>query len=323
MQHSFPPIPWHPLCMCASVSLHVCETGEAAVSSAAAAQERDADSDKVLALGARVLASMIPFVAAAVLRGSLEQQLELTSRVQQLMLAAAWLATRHGVIAGPAGPAASHAGAAAAAAPVAVGGALGRIAEDPSSHPTQYHHLHRRSHASPAAGPAGATRAATGMGSKFRAGMNRLTARRAPRNAFGSGFKARLSPRSYQQQWLTRPGSRRAVSYCGNGLDAGLGGEQRLGAGDEGWGLTEDLQLQLLVAEADPVLSAEDLAHPWSWDVTQPLTLLSEGVKVRGAWALAAVDGVPCMQSSCFSTGSVSSMLSLAKCCYGLGAWML
>jgi hypothetical protein len=52
------------------------------------------------------------------------------------------------------------------------------------------------------------------------------------------------------------------------------------GVADDGLGLAEDLQSQLLVAEAEAVLSGEDLAHPWSWDVTQPLTVLSDGIKV-------------------------------------------
>jgi hypothetical protein len=239
-------------------------------------------------LGGRILDAATPFVAAAVRRGSDEQQLDLTSRLQQLMLAAARLANRHSVIAGPAVATSSSGGstgAGTAAAAAGRGAALGQIPEDISLHPTHpRHHMHAHQHGGSASVRAGAPHsAARGVGSKLRAGMSRLAARRGLRQQ-GSGLKglqahSSLNPKTYRAQRITGGGSGRALHavLSGSRDSANSWG----GAADDGLGLAEDLQSQLLVAEAEAVLSEEDLAHPWSWDVTQPLTVLSDGIKVR------------------------------------------
>ncbi|WIA31066.1 hypothetical protein OEZ86_001095 [Tetradesmus obliquus] len=254
--------------------------GEAAAASAAAASERDGDSDKVLALGGRILDAATPFVAAAMRRGSLEQQLDLTSRLQQLMLAAARLASRHGVIAGPAVATSSSGGSTGAGTAAAAAGrvaALGQIPEDVSLHPSHTrHHLHTHQHNHSSTRAAAAPQGARGVGSKLRAGMSRLAVRRAA-GLKGSAGHLMPNPKPYQQQRITGGGSGRVLHAVSPGnRDSGYG----WGGADDGLGLAEDLQSQLLVAEAEAVLSGEDLAHPWSWDVTQPLNMLSEGVKL-------------------------------------------
>uniref|UniRef100_A0A383V936 1-phosphatidylinositol 4-kinase n=1 Tax=Tetradesmus obliquus TaxID=3088 RepID=A0A383V936_TETOB len=254
--------------------------GEAAAASAAAASERDGDSDKVLALGGRILDAATPFVAAAMRRGSLEQQLDLTSRLQQLMLAAARLASRHGVIAGPAVATSSSGGSTGAGTAAAAAGrvaALGQIPEDVSLHPSHTrHHLHTHQHNHSSTRAAAAPQGARGVGSKLRAGMSRLAVRRAA-GLKGSAGHLMLNPKPYRQQRITGGGSGRVLHAVSPGnRDSGYG----WGGADDGLGLAEDLQSQLLVAEAEAVLSGEDLAHPWSWDVTQPLNMLSEGVKL-------------------------------------------
>jgi hypothetical protein len=263
--------------------------GEAAAASAAATSERDGDSDRVPALGGRILDAATPFVAAAVRRGSQEQQLDLTSRLQQLMLAAARLANRHSVIAGPAVAASSSGGSTGvgtAAAAAGRGAALGQIPEDVSLHPSHArHHLHIHQHGSITARAGVQHNAGRGVGSKLRAGMSRLAARRGLRQQ-GSGLKGLqahsiLNSKTYRQQRLTGGGS------GGRVLHPVLAGSRDSAAyswgcvADDGLGVAEDLQSQLLVAEAEAVLSGEDLAHPWSWDITQPLTVLSYGIKVR------------------------------------------
>jgi hypothetical protein len=285
---------WHTIgYTCTFVLRAALLVGEAAAASAAATSERDGDSDKVLALGGRILDAATPFVAAAVRRGRQEQQLDLTSRLQQLMLAAARLANRHGVIAGPAVATTSSGGSTAAgtaAAAAGRGAALGQIPEDVSLRPSHTrHHLHSHQHSHSNA-RAAVPQGARGVGSKLRAGMSRLAVRRGSRHAAGvKGLPGHLvlNPKPYWQQRLTGGGGSGTVlhSVLSGGSRDSTGG---WGAADDGLGLAEDLQSQLLVAEAEAVLSGEDLAHPWSWDVTQPLTVLSEGVKVGCSVAAAA-----------------------------------
>jgi hypothetical protein len=55
----------------------------------------------------------------------------------------------------------------------------------------------------------------------------------------------------------------------------------------------EDVSWQALVSPAGVKVSAADLTHPWTWDVAQPLTTLSEGVKVRATAAGASEAAEP------------------------------
>jgi hypothetical protein len=260
--------------------------GDAAAASAAATSERDGDSDKVLALGGRILDAATPFVAAAVRRGSQEQQLDLTSRLQQLMLAAARLANRHGVIAGPAVATSSSGGSTGAGTAAAVAGraGLGQIPEDVSLHPNHTrHHLHSHQQSNSINACAAASHGASGVGSKLRAGMSRLAVRRGSRHT--AGLKGLTGhPKPYRQQRLPAGASSRALHLHAATLSGRDIAFSSGGVADDGFGLAEDLQSQLLVAEAEAVLSGEDLAHPWSWDVTQPLTVLSGGIQVRAVY---------------------------------------
>ncbi|KAF8068220.1 PI4KA1 [Scenedesmus sp. PABB004] len=216
--------------------------GEAAAASAGASgDDHDPDGDKVLALGARILDATTPFVAAAARRGGQEQQLELAGRLQALMLAAARLAGRHGVPP-PAPPGGGS------------GGGLGQILEDASAHP---HHHHLAAYGNSAHGRGG-----RGVAAKLRTGVSRLAARRGGRRGGGGHHWHRLSS----------PSVRRLLAAQRAAPASAWGGP------DDSGGLADDLQTQLLVAEVEPSLPADDLAHPWSWDATQPLTTLSDGV---------------------------------------------
>lgn len=260
--------------------------GEAAAASAAAGSERDGDSDKVLALGGRILDATTPFVAAAVRRGSQEQQLDLTSRLQQLMLAAARLADRHSVIAGPAVAANSSGGSTGAGTAAAAAGrdaALGQIPEDSSLHSSHARHCLQPHQLSPSDARSPSQRA-RGVGSKLRAGMSRLAVHHSSQQAAGrKGLQVHLilDPKPHRQQRLLGGGTSRHLQTVWSGGRGRDGAHGWGGVADDGLGLAEDLQSQLLVAQAEVVLSGEELAHPWSWDVTQPLTVLSEGLKVR------------------------------------------
>eukprot|EP00878_Enallax_costatus_P012821 GHUV01013388.1.p1 GENE.GHUV01013388.1~~GHUV01013388.1.p1 ORF type:complete len:2087 (+),score=705.77 GHUV01013388.1:215-6475(+) len=247
--------------------------GEAAASSAAAA---DRDGDKLLALGARVLTVTIPFVAAAAGRSSLEQQLELTSRLQQLMLVAASLAGRHGVVAS-----ARSSAAGSAAAPASASGTLVQIPEGRSVAETngtvqEYHRHHTL----------GAHRPHQDAGSKLRAGTSKLATRKAKKQGFaGFGALGRrgASPPHFYRQVKSPVQSREPSFLAGGGFPANrsLAALQQQGAGALGVedGMAEDVQRELLVSEAELSPSPEDLEHPWSWDVTQALTVLSSDIK--------------------------------------------
>lgn len=51
---------------------------------------------------------------------------------------------------------------------------------------------------------------------------------------------------------------------------------------DSGLGLGGGVSRQQMLDEGKAAhVSEEDRVHPWSWDVTQPLTVLAGGIKVR------------------------------------------
>jgi hypothetical protein len=309
--------------------------GEAAVASAAAAgsagqhhkqqhahQLTPADADKVLALGARITASMTPFVAAAAQRSSEDGLFVLTSRLQQLMLDAARLAGRRGVAAaremqsGPLGAAAGANGAPLVSADDLgctaslhhVGQVLGTGSSSQGSGGggSAKQQQQQRVRGDPAA-------SLQEMQGKLRSGMSRLAARQAASHQ-AQGLRQRSTaahdqaPRWQQQYQATLVGGSKhhqlthahqhqhhhaTSEHVQHGAPSVFWGHAASGAGplpqseagpvllDSGCGLGEDLPRQLLLADAEPVgVPAEDMVHPWAWDVTQPLTTLSGGVKV-------------------------------------------
>lgn len=233
----------------------------------------------MLALGARVLSATTPFVAASASRSNLEQQLELTSRLQHLMLAAARLAGRHGVAA------AVGSAMTAEAVPARTSGAPAQVSEgvvmiNGANGAQEHHHHHRLFH--------GPHRTHSSVGSKLRASMSKLAARKAHRKqGFGAlGRKGATALQTYRQVkspvQSTEPPFWAGAGVTSNTAAPAWQQQQATALGlQDGMGLAEDMQQQqLLVAESEPAPAPADLAHPWSWDVTQPLTVLSVGVKV-------------------------------------------
>lgn len=254
-------------------------SGAAAVASAAAALTYT-DGDKLLALGARVLSVTTPFVAAAAGRSDLEEQLELTNRLQQLMLAAARLAGRHGVLA-----AGRSSTAGAAPAPAS---AVGTCVQIPEGHGTSdisgSLQEHRHHHTLVAHRPQ------KGVGRQMRAGTSKLATRKANKKQAGfAGFgalgrKGAAPPQLYRR--VQSPVQNRESSLTSwNGLAANrslaVQQQQEVGAVGLDDGMAEEMQRQLAVSEFDLTLAPEDLEHPWSWDVTQSLAVLSSDIKVR------------------------------------------
>lgn len=218
----------------------------------------DEDSDKFLALGGRVLAATIPFIAAAASRSDLEQQLALSSRLQQLMLAAAsaagrlWLAARN--------PRTSSAS-----------GTLTTITESRELQHVQEHPLHNRHHSSHRLQP--------NVGSRIRAGMSKLASRRAKRKQGlgGFGILGHEPPPQFYRRTTSPVNTVPSVPVRAGGPDSTSAAVQQASSG-----ITSVLTgLHSQVDQQEIVLPPEELAHPWSWDITQELTVLSNGLKVR------------------------------------------
>lgn len=259
--------------------------GEAAVAFAAEQQDlhTGSDADKVITVGARILASMTPFVAAAAQRVTPDEVFSLTSRLHQVMLAAAGLASRqHAQQLSTTAGAASAPGSSAAAA-----AANGHVSRGPSAV-----ELDTRSNWQQQEGQQ-QQQAAAGTSQLDRKLSARLRRMEARKEAIQQRMlRMQDKQQAKQQQRSLRDassGMHRRVHVTDLGLHThmpgsfGIHGLHRRSVGpDPGLALGGDMpQLQYQADVLPPRVPDEDLAHPWVWDVTQPLTTLSGGVKVR------------------------------------------
>jgi hypothetical protein len=266
--------------------------GEAAVASAAEQPSllQGSDADKVLALGARILASMTPFVAAAAQRVSEEDLYDLTSRLHQVMLSAAALAARqrgqHSRAGGPAG-AQGPAGTVLGMQQSTSLQETGLEVDDGSS--TMLEQLQGSSARSRGAQNGGGHKEVT---AKLAARMRRLAARkeatqlRMERRQLKQQSKKQGKQQQEQQPpAITAPTSRVHITDLSGERSYPLAGAVAGGRGaslDGGLGLGGGVSRQQVLGEGKAAqLSEEDRVHPWSWDVTQPLTVLSGGIKVK------------------------------------------
>lgn len=317
-QTSLSLIPLLPCCVSASWPLcHIClscacnltcsttkhtNPGEAAVASASEQQDlrQGSDSDKGLALGAKILSSMTPFVAAAAQRVPQEELFELTSRLHAVMLAAAGLAARQrdqtGVSATMTSAPSSFAGIDLQESPslqqaAGVSDAGGKLHKRQSQQ-QQQHQSRGASWGSSAQHSAAGHEDVAG---KLAARMRRLAARREAAHQRLMRKQSRQQSKKQQQHprmpSVAQPNmfaSRVHVTDLGTQHHAWSGAGASSSAGprrsslDGGMSLGGGLSRQQLLSDAQaPKVAEEDLLHPWSWDVTQPLTFLSAGIKVR------------------------------------------
>jgi hypothetical protein len=125
---------------------------------------------------------------------------------------------------------------------------------------------------------------------KALARMQRLAARR-------EASQKRLQRRQQRQQAkgkqppvaasVAAPSSRVHITdlggqaYAWGSAGAAAGSSRRNNSLDGGMGLGAGMSRQQLLGDVQAAkVAEEDVVHPWSWDVTQPLTVLSGGVKV-------------------------------------------
>lgn len=247
------------------------------------------DADKVLALGARILASMTPFVAAAAQRISEEDLYDLTSRLHQVMLSAAALAARQRGQHGRGGGSAGAQGPAGTVLGMQQSTSLQETGMEVDDGSTVLEQLQGSSARSRGAQHGGGHKEAT---AKLAARMRRLAARKeaTQRRMERRQLKQQSKQQGKQQQEqqppaITAPTSRVHITDLSGGRSYPLAGAVAGGRGaslDGGLGLGGGVSRQQMLGEGKAAqLSEEDRVHPWSWDVTQPLTVLSGGIKVR------------------------------------------
>ena len=230
---------------------------------------KGSEADKILAVGARILASMTPFVAAAAQRISTDDLFVLTNRLHQIMLSAAGLASRQrGQVIG-----ANGGGSAPGAEPAGGVDAL----RSPSGHPVDVGALQSSTLSNQLQQQAGSA-SSTGP---LSARLQRLAARK----------EAAQHRRQQRQLRQLAKRQRRGLREAAAGGEAdlpgpswgmlGLQGHLRSGSGLDSGMRDKALKKQQLVgANATTGVTGEDLTHPWSWDITQPLTVLTGGIKV-------------------------------------------
>jgi hypothetical protein len=232
---------------------------------------------------------MTPFVAAAAQRTSEEELFELTSRLHQVMLSAATLAAKQRA---QLGTAAGTTAVNAAAGPDSLPSMQDLASSDLDS-PSTWQQDDLQGPSSRQLGPQRSAQRgmqAKETSAKLAARMRRLAARR-------EASDARLQRKQLRQQSKQRQGSQGGTASSSSGLTGvsrrvhitDLGGQMsgwssskrkgsmmdaQLGLGDGG------SRLQLLADQKAAQVAIEDLVHPWSWDVTQSLAVLSGGLKV-------------------------------------------
>jgi hypothetical protein len=249
---------------------------------------------------------MTPFVAAAAQRASHEELFELTSRLHQVMLSAASLAARQRA---QLGTAAGTAGANAADGPDK-SPSMQDLASTDLDSPSSWQQDDLQGQSS----QQGGSRSSSQQGMQHKESSAKLAARMRRLAARREASEARLQRRQLRQQSKQRQGSQdTAASSSSNGL-AGhsrrvhitdLRGQAyarssnkrkdlmdtQLGLGDGG------SQLEHLADQKAAQVASEDLVHPWSWDVTQSLTVLSGGIKVGIAVAPVGLNHHDAVQS--------------------------
>lgn len=270
-----------------------CPAGEAAVASAAERPDllQGSDADKVLALGARILSSMTPFVAAAAQRVNPEDLFDLTSRLHQVMLSASSLAARQRSQQGNPVAAGTASGAATSTLDVQQYWSVEQIGLDVDADGSwQQDDLLKGSvkqHGSRGAAQRDASH--KDVTSKLARRMQRLAARK-------EASQKRLQRRQQRQPSkgkppaqptnVAAPSSRVHITDLGGqsyawGSAGRAGSSHRNHSLDGRMGLDAGVSRQRMLGDSQAArLAEEDMVHPWSWDVTQPLTVLSGGVKV-------------------------------------------
>lgn len=276
--------------------------GEAAVASAAERSDllQGSDADKVLALGARILSSMTPFVAAAAQRVKQEDLFDLTSRLHQVMLSAAGLAARQ-----RSQDSRTAGGSSAGTAGSTLTMQQSRSAQDTGVDPdaswqqedlVQVPAKQRGSSREPAQRDS----SRKDVTAKALARMQRLAARketsqkRLQRRQERQQAKGK-QPKSPAAASVAAPSSRVLITdlggqtYAWGSAGAAAGSSRRNNSMDGGMRLGAGMSCQQLLGDVQAAkVAEEDVVHPWTWDVTQPLTVLSGGVKVGAAAARAS-----------------------------------
>lgn len=250
------------------------------------------DADKILALGARILSSMTPFVAAAAQRVSQEDLFDLTARLHQVMLSAAGLAAcQRGHTGGRVGPAGALSSSAGSALDMQQLRSIQQTGSDADSS-WQQEDLQVDASAKQRGSRRGAQLCSSqkDVSGKLAARMQRLAARK-------EASQQRLQRRQERQQsrggkqpaaasTVAAPSSRVHITDLGGqsyawGSAGPAGSSRRNNSLDAGMGLGAGVTRQQLLGDVQAAkVAEEDMMHPWSWDVTQPLTVLSGGVKV-------------------------------------------
>jgi len=251
-----------------------------------AAEQQDvhagSDADKVITVGARILASMTPFVAAAAQRVTPDEVFSLTSRLHQVMLAAAGLACRQH---------AQQLSTAAGATPAPGSSAVAAAANGQVSRGLSALELDTRSNWQQQEGQQQQAAAGTSqLERKLSARLRRMEARK---EAIQQRMLRKQDKQQARQQQRSLRDASSSVHHRVHVTDLGIhthtpgsfgmhGLHRRSAGPDTGLGLGGDMPQQEDQADVQPPrVPDEDLAHPWMWDVTQPLTTLSGGVKVR------------------------------------------
>lgn len=242
---------------------------------------------------------MTPFVAAAAQRLSQEDLFDLTARLHQVMLSAAGLAARQrGHHSGGRGPAAgallslsSGAGPAGSALDMQQSRSIQQTGLEVDSS-WQQEDLQVDASAKQRGSRRGAQPGSSqkDVSGKLAARMQRLAARK-------EASQQRLQRRQERQQsrggkqpaaasTVAAPSSRVHITDLGGqsyawGSAGPAGSSRRNNSLDAGMGLGAAVTRQQLLGDVQAAkVAEEDTVHPWSWDVTQPLTILSGGVKV-------------------------------------------
>lgn len=242
---------------------------------------------------------MTPFVAAAAQRVSQEDLFDLTARLHQVMLSAAGLAARQRGHSGGRGPAgallsSSGAGPAGSALDMQQSRSIQQTGLDADSS-WQQEDLQVDASAKQRGSQRGAQLGSSqkDISGKLAARMQRLAARK-------EASQQRLQRRQERQQskggkqpaaasTVAAPSSRVHITDLGGqsyawGSAGPAGSSRGNNSLDAGMGLGAGVTRQQLLGDVQAAkVAREDMVHPWSWDVTQPLTILSGGVKVC-AW---------------------------------------
>lgn len=237
---------------------------------------------------------MTPFVAAAAQRVDTDDLFALTNRLHQVMLSAAGLASKQR----------AQSAASAAAGDPSVSSAAGGLTthKSMSVHPEDdtdwlQQHQHISGPPEAAAGPLSAR--LRRLAARKEAAQQRKQQKQLMQQAKRQRRSLRSSASGRSRQ-ATLPADVDVQTFPWAAHTAQ--GHAKPASALDGWLDSGKPQQRLLVNPAQG-LTGEDLTHPWSWDVTQQLTVLSRGSKVRRgsarmAFYLRILGGLADMQSS-------------------------